>query len=386
MKRVDFANTLRGLAAICVVISHYYGIFWTNLGPIATMINGPILSTKTHTLPAYLSWIHSFTLFRWDGFGVALFFLISGFVIPFSLKRLTWSGFFINRFFRLVPTYVVGFSITLIAIWVSTRYFSTQWPYSLHEIIIHYVPGLRDILMSRNIDGIIWTLEIEIKFYMLCLLSIVWFRQESLNVFLIPLFLFLSASMLVYLPTNLINTTPMLEKMVAYYRLFVPYLIFMFIGVSFHYLYVAKISAEKTMLLIGGLFALFCILWHTGPFKEGFYMAWSYGFALLTFMFAYTHQAFFRANRAVDFFANISYPLYASHEVAGFVGLRIFLHAGIPIWISLLIVTVSAICIAWLIHMIIEKPSLKLVKYLTRKKFSSEQKLSLIGLSNVEIN
>ena len=383
MKRVDFANTLRGLAAICVVISHYFGLFWTNLQPIATCINAPILSTEAHTFPTYLSWIHGFTLFRWDGYGVALFFLISGFVIPFSLKKLTWSGFFINRFFRLVPTYVVGFSITLIAIWVSTWYFSAQWPYSLNAVLIHYLPGLRDILMSPNIDGVIWTLEIEIKFYLLCLLSIVWFRKESINVFLIPFGLFFSAALLAYLPSTLINAFPMLDKGVAYYRLFVPYLIYMFIGVSLHYLFRAKISAEKAMLLVGVLFTLFCMLWYTGPFQAGFTIVWSYAFALLTFLFAYNYQPLFRANPLFDFFAKISYPLYVSHEVAGFVILRIMLDRGIAIWISLVSVTLAAVGVAWLIHKIVEKPSLDLVKYLTRTKLQQSKDPVLIGLSNV---
>lgn len=384
MKRIDFANTLRGLAAICVVIAHYYGIFWTNLGPIATMINAPVLTT--HTMPAYVSWIHSFSLFRWDGFGVALFFLISGFVIPFSLKRLNRTGFFINRFFRLVPTYVVGFSVTLISIWVSTRYFVTQWPYSFREIVVHYFPGIRDILMSRNIDGIIWTLEIEIKFYLLCLLSITWFQKESLKVFFIPLLLFLSASSLGLLPTTWTSSSLVFSKMVYYYQIFVPYLIYMFIGVLFHYLYNAKISGEKALLYIGLLFTLFCILWHQGPFREGFYMVWSYGFALLFFIFAYTHPEVFRSNRFVDFFANISYPLYACHEVAGFVVLRILLDAGVPIGLSLLIVTISAITIAWLIHKTVEKPSLRLVKNFNQKRIVRKNSGPIIENMNLSSN
>jgi len=40
------------------------------------------------------------------GFGVALFFLISGFVIPFSFLRYTRTGFAIARILRLWPAYM----------------------------------------------------------------------------------------------------------------------------------------------------------------------------------------------------------------------------------------------------------------------------------------
>lgn len=368
MKRVDFANTLRGLAAICVVISHYCGIFWNSRETVAGLINAPTLPVETYPSPTYIAWIHDVSLFNWGGYGVALFFLISGFVIPFSLKKLSGFGFFINRLFRLVPIYVVGFSITLAAIAISTWYFSTQWPFSLREILIHYIPGLRDLFISRNIDGIVWTLEIEIKFYIICALFIAWFRAESLKVFFIPVFLFSSSLLFGLLPTSFTDNIPLLTKMILYYRFLTPYLIFMFIGVSFHYLFVAKISALKALVLISGFFAMMSLVWKIGPFQSGFYIVWSYAFALLTFAFAYRYQKIFRANRLVDFFAAISYPLYVCHGLAGYVGLRIMLEAGVPTVLALKTVTIFAITVAWLMHKFIEKPSLIFGKKLSQKR------------------
>ncbi len=366
--RVDFANSLRGLAAICVVISHYCGIFWNNRETVAGLINAPVLPVETHPIPPYIAWIHDFSLFNWGGYGVALFFLISGFVIPFSLKKLSRSEFVINRVFRLVPTYIVGFSITVAAIAISTWYFSTQWPFSLREILIHYIPGLRDLLISRNIDGIVWTLEIEIKFYIICALFIGWFREDSLKVFFIPLILFISSLVFGFLPLSFTDKIPLLTKMILYYRFLNPYLIFMFIGVAFHYLFVRKISAKKALLLIGGFFAMLSFVWKTGPFQSGFYIASSYVFALLTFSFAYRYQHIFRANPVVDFFAAISYPLYVCHGLAGYVGLRIMLDAGVPTALALKTVTVFAITLAWLLHKCIEKPSLIFGKKLSQKR------------------
>ncbi len=52
-------------------------------------------------------------------------------------------------------------------------------PFNIQEALIHAVPGIRDVIGSRNIDGIIWTLEIEVKFYVLCALSAGWLRRSS---------------------------------------------------------------------------------------------------------------------------------------------------------------------------------------------------------------
>lgn len=93
------------------------------------------------------------------GYGVALFFLISGFVIPFSLRKSGFLEFLVSRMFRIVPTYFFGFTITLLAIFLCSCYFGRDWPFSYREIFIHYIPGIRDLFWTRGIDGIIWTLE-----------------------------------------------------------------------------------------------------------------------------------------------------------------------------------------------------------------------------------
>ena len=70
----------------------------------------------------------------------------------------------------IIPTYAVGLSITLMAILISTRYFSREWPFNLKEILNSFIPD-RDILWSKVLTGL-WTLEIEMKFYLVCTLLI----------------------------------------------------------------------------------------------------------------------------------------------------------------------------------------------------------------------
>src|SRR4051794_9008850 len=164
--RLQFAQTLRGSAALCVVVMHYCIGYWQPAGrtDVAALINAPELPA-TIGIPPLLQFLQTTPWFNPGQFGVALFFLISGFVIPFSLRSSTTSGFLIGRVFRLFPVYAIGFSISLLAILATSIYFGRPWPLRLDQVMIHYVPGLRDLLRSREIDGIVWTLEIEVKFY-----------------------------------------------------------------------------------------------------------------------------------------------------------------------------------------------------------------------------
>lgn len=383
-KRIEFANSLRGLAAISVIISHYFGVFWLNREAVESLINAPLLPQSSYAMPSYLLWLHSLSIFNWGAYGVALFFLISGFVIPFTLKRSSLSSFLTGRAFRILPTYAFGFTITLAFIYVSSHYFMREWPFSMNEIAIHYVPGIRDIVWSRNIDGIIWTLEIEIKFYLLCALLIHLFRRNSNAVFLAPAFLFvLNILISQKIPTWAINDASA-YKLAMSFALVSQYILYMFIGVIFHYLHQGALDATKAFTGVGVIFLMFALNCWAGPYSGNLILVWSYAFALITFSVAYTYPRFFRSNTIFNFFADISYPIYVIHGVAGYVALRIMLDRGFKAWLSLLLVTVACIFFSWLIHVFIEAPSQRLGKYITnripRADISSRKQSEIINI------
>ncbi|MBZ9874973.1 acyltransferase [Mesorhizobium sp. BR1-1-9] len=356
-QRIEFANTLRGIAAICVLISHYAGVFWSGRGAVAGLIHAPELPLDRFGFPTYLLWLHTTVpMFNWGAFGVALFFLVSGFVIPFSVRNATWPAFLVGRFFRIVPLYACGFSITLLAIWLIGLYFGVPWPFEFKQVAIHYMPGLRDLLWSTNIDGIIWTLEIEMKFYVICALAIVWFRRQSLSVFTVPVAVAALGCFVVKNVANWAIDAPAIYTLGLAVQTSTPYLIFMFIGVVFNYLHSNRLQAELAMFLAAGLFLLFvALLQITAPALGA--MAWNYGFAVLVFAFAASFPSLFRSTRIGDFLADISYPLYVVHGVAGYVALRVLLDLGLKAWLSLIVVTLGALGLSWLLHVVVEMPS-----------------------------
>ncbi|MGF6667407.1 acyltransferase family protein [Pseudomonas monsensis] len=362
--KVEFANTLRGFAALSVIIAHYFGVFWVARPAVSGLINAPELPLTQYAVPSYISFVNTFPIFNFGAFGVALFFVISGFVIPFSFKKIGGLAFMANRVLRIFPTYIVGFSVTILAVYCSTQYFGGSWPYTSSEVLIHYVPGLRDLLWSRDIDGIIWTLEVELKFYLVCAIIAALIRRGSLLVFVAPTLIAI-ASVVLSGKLDLWGATNagLYVKAIAFVYP-AKYLVFMFIGVAFHYMNAERISHAAGYLVVGTLFIVFSALWYSGPTASSFYLVWSYAAALLLFSFAYAFPAAFKANPVFDFFANISYPLYVIHGVAGYVALRILLELGVKAWVSLIVVTCCSFLLAWIIHKVIEAPSQKAGKKL----------------------
>lgn len=85
-----------------------------------------------------------------------------------------------------------------------------------------------------------------------------------------------------------------------------------------------------------------------------------YSFALLVFWIFYRYRIAFRLGFS-GFFAKISYPLYAIHSTLGFSLLSIFIFKfGIDSIISLLLVSSFVIFVAYLLHKLVEVPSIKI--------------------------
>ncbi|EPE95701.1 acyltransferase [Rhizobium grahamii CCGE 502] len=309
------------------------------------------------SVPIYIQWLHLPPV-DFGAFGVAVFFLISGFVIPMSLSRSTGPAFLVARLFRIVPTYVVGFLISLAAIYLNTVGQGGVWPTPLSHVFIHMVPGLRDILGTTNIDGIIWTLEIEMKFYLVCALIAPLFRKGSAAVFLVPAAIVLGIQILAYL------TAPSMIGLLGRMVFASEFISFMFVGTAFYYIH-AGLLTERAGLLVASAIAIgFFSLWTVWPVGVLLAQAWNYAAAFLVFWTAFTFQRYFASNAFTKFFASISYPLYVVHAVAGYSLLLVLQNIGMRSSLALIVATSFAIGAAYLLHRFVEKPTQKLAKRL----------------------
>jgi len=352
--RIDFANTLRGYAALCVLVQHYGFGFWHYRPLVGEMISAPALA-EDRPIPIYLRWLWALQPFELGQFGVGLFFLISGFVLPFAFDKTDWRGFAVGRAARIYPTYAAGLTCTVLAIWACSAYFGGGFPFDAWRMLVHFFPGIQDLALSRGIDGIIWTLNIEIKFYLICLVAIPLFRRGSLKVFMIPLALS-GLALLVMGPVAAIGGNTAARASMTWLALF--FIDFMFVGVVFHFWIRHRLALWAGLALIGALLAaMHLVWWRSLPIK--FEYAWSYAAALVVFAlaFALRGSSLFTPWRLADFFADISYPLYVVHGVIGFAVIRVALDWGWPAAAAIAAATCVAITLSTALHFLVEMPT-----------------------------
>ena len=134
---------MRGLAALMVVVYHYSTWHTQSLG-------------YSSTVPLFSFWK--------GALGVELFFMISGFVIFMTLgNKSDITDFAISRFARLFPAYWVAVVFTSILLFLA--------PIPGREITLVQLAVNLSMLQKwlgvPSIDGVYWTLAVELSFYFL---------------------------------------------------------------------------------------------------------------------------------------------------------------------------------------------------------------------------
>jgi peptidoglycan/LPS O-acetylase OafA/YrhL len=138
---------LRAIAALGVMIEHLFGDLIRQTSPGA----GPMRMVADTV-------VHHVSLGR---FGVALFFLISGFVVPFSIGgERPLVHFAISRLFRLYPAFWLALAVLATTAWLAAE-----------------PPGMATVLANMTmapalfgqpwLSSIHWTLFVEMVFYVL---------------------------------------------------------------------------------------------------------------------------------------------------------------------------------------------------------------------------
>lgn len=141
--RLEFLDALRGLAAMLVVVEHISEQQWT--------------AFQTFALER----------FRFGEFGVVVFFMISGFIIPASLERRgSLREFWIGRVFRLFPIYWATIVAILVLHFGFHRYrgIDFYWPHWA-RYTAYNATMVQNFFTTRMALGQSWTLAYEMTFY-----------------------------------------------------------------------------------------------------------------------------------------------------------------------------------------------------------------------------
>ena len=348
--KLRFAHQLRAVAALSVVIYHYWGIFFS---PVVRSIIGTPASFVP-AQPGYAQHILSppFGQFFYGVFGVAVFFLISGFVIPISLRNISSGTFLVRRFFRIYPVYwfclLVSIGMYLICSW----YWSTPLSDRISgPFLLRNLPLLHSATGIPSLDFVCWSLAVEIKFYLVIALIFLLGRQAHRVIMLSMAFVGVCC-VAAYFFTHSQSQASFFSYLVSDMR----YMTLMFLGCLFYYMLYGELSPRAALGYGAIIYALFVTI--NAFYENEFFgpLVKNYTYALILFSACYLLRNRFRDNRILDFLADISFPLYLLHSMIGYVAMPILIDKGLSFTFAWMLSLGLTLLVAFLVHRYVEVP------------------------------
>ena len=327
--RVDVLDPLRGIAALAVCWGHF---------AVAEPIRLLYITT------------------RYGHLGVEVFFVISGFVVPYSLNQAGYSiasfpKFLLKRITRLDPPYIISIFVALFILFLRFALHGFQASYrppvSAFQLLLHL--GYLNAFFNYNwVIPLYWTLAIEFQFYLSIGLSYPLISHRS------PL--------IRYLTLGLLGTTFLITSSEA----FVSHYVFLFLlGIASYQFRKALMSATVFGFAVGVLLVMLIV---------------SLGLeqALVGVATALTITFVKYKGRALQFFGRISYSLYLTHMVAGSSIIEFGLNGRVhsfPGRICLYLIAFAVtIAFAYCFYRLVEVPSIKWSKRVSYGKIGTSSR------------
>ena len=287
---------------------------------------------------------------------VQCFFIVSGFLIFMSYEKTAHNGrFFVKRARRIYPAY---FSVVLICALIgsvlTTYSFSEYWSFPTLKYIVANLfflnflapnlPGLFEGNTLQAVNGALWTLKIEVMFYLLVPLAVMAFRRFGQLQVLI--FLYVGSVFYSLVVFELARRTGVDAYMELQRQL--PGQLTYFIAGAVGYYYLEHLSRYAVWLLV---LALVSFLFHA-------WLPWiavePIAIGIIVVYFACLFPYLGNFGKCGDF----SYGLYIVH----FPILQIFVSYGLfkdSPWIALCVAAILILTVAVLFWNFIEKPYLR---------------------------
>ncbi|PWV50569.1 acyltransferase [Chitinophaga sp. S165] len=266
-RKVESLSFLRGLAVLLVCFCHFGNPF-----------------AEGNALSGMFDAFHEY-----GKYGVQIFFVISGFVIPLSLDKAGYQikyygKFLLKRAMRLHPPYLIALALTLIILAASNAVKHIPFPETFTSIIqslfyLHYPDS----------NPVFWTLKVEAQYYLFIGLYFVILQKYPRLTLAISIPLFM-----------LISQTPV----VNYLDLF-QHLLYFIIGIAGYLIYMRQGKSWFEMGCIAAI-TVFCFIFY------GAAPTIAAAFTILVILL-YTGKV----HKAFDFLGEISYSVYLIHFPIG---------------------------------------------------------------------
>lgn len=321
--RLAEIDVLRGIAALAVVFYHFFTRYDRHYN-------------YDFEVPDFI---------RFGATGVQLFFIISGFVIFWTLsKTQSYKDFLAARFARLYPAYWAAVTITAIVI-----SFPIAGELGLEVSFAGYLVNLtmfQEFLKFEHVDGVYWTLTVELLFYFLIS-----------TIFILNGFKYIRYILLGFMMLSMFWWYFKDQNVLIYYVgkiLILDYICYFSAGICFYKLWIGDKSKLDYLIILVSIICNF--FYHR--FDEAVFIVIYY---LIMFAIVNNHLRFI-IRREFLFLGKISYPLYLVHQNIGFVIIFSLLTYQVSPFFAIAIAMLIVILLAYLISKYIEYPGQRYFK------------------------
>jgi len=365
-----FAQLLRALACCFIAYAHL-GTYLERNTVIADLgvTKAFDYQPKLPHLAAERAWLAGPLGVQVGQIGLAWFFLISGFGVPFLLERYSAAGLLANRAVRVFPLYWLCLGLTCGALALYWHCVGGDFPRTAKEVLCNALLSADCFAGVRSVDLVNWTLEIDARFYLGCA---AWLWLGGMHKRRALLAIALACAVFAVLMQRHVavcalanHGLPMLPLALSKTA---PFVVFALIGTCFYRLYRNHWSASSALLTAGALLGLW--LWcaegaHT--LAKWTYLRLNFLYGLGLFAACYAARNHLPYCRWLDGIANLSYPFYLLHGVLGYLLLWTGHHWGLPAYVNMALTLGLIIGLAWIIHRVVELPANALARAVGRR-------------------
>ncbi len=327
---IRFLDALRALACALVVYCHLFG-YRAPPGSFPAWLAAEVEA------PLGIIWHFGYM-------GVALFFIVSGFVIAHVAQGETRPAFVLKRLFRIYPPYLVTLAFALVL---------ARWTGGGGADFDAGALALEASLVGSTfaINGPTYTLVIELMFYVLAAAILPWFGSR-------PVLAVLVIAIVPSLACNVLAATiemgPAVTRLVGYAG-HVPSFA---VGAALYYLWDGRFGIARSLGLVAlSLGAFGWSTWWPGM-EHGFLLSLCYAMLLFCAVMAIGERV--RIPRAVHWVGTISYSIYLVHFPLSLA----MLNTSQNYWRDVLICLGLVAVVAWVCWLLVERPSQMAARWL----------------------
>jgi len=322
-RRLTALDGLRGFAALAVALFHFFYQYDTVYG-------------------------HEFSIpsvFQFGYYGVHLFFMVSGFVIFWTLAKIQHPFDFIwSRFSRLFPVYWVAVSITFIIVLL---YGPDDRVAKVSDLIVNY-SMLQAYIGVPHVDGVYWTLTLELAFYFWMFLLFMFRQTGQIEKWLLG-WVLVSAGLAL---TGAIEMVPMRLRYLA----LLDYIGLFAAGICFYRLWEGNANRLTYLVIAISFAALYAqYAWQGAVIISVIYFL---------FYCAITDKIALLSYKPFVFLGTISYSFYLIHQNIGYTIINLFYQLKLSPFLGISCALLTGLILGSLLTYTIEKPAMAYLRKL----------------------